>query len=149
MTLRPSDPKTLPQKRKTPRALDIFAGTHSSTRMAQQLGWEVISLDLSPKYSPTHVANILDWGVKQYPPGYFDFIWCSPPCTLLSIAPAHLFTAQQREERAEASLEVVEKLIEVLNYYNPRWYCIENPKSSALWRRLRGFSHSYGFLLHV
>ena len=122
-----------------PRALDLFAGTHSFTKQAQELGWDVISVDLSPKYSPTHVANILDWDFKQYPRGYFQFLWCSPPCTLLSIAPAHLFTALQRQERAEASLEVVEKMIEILNWYQAPWYCIENPKSSALWRHLQGF----------
>ena len=116
------------------KALDLFAGTHSFTRVAQQLGYEVTSLDISPKHSPTIVTNVLEWDYKQYPKGYFDFIWCSPPCTLLSIAPAHLFTAKQREARVESSLAIVEKMIEILDWLNPRWYCIENPHSSALWR---------------
>jgi len=130
--LRPSTPKTLPLKM---RALDLFAGTHSFTRVAQQAGYEVTSVDISPKHSPTIVANVLDWDYKQYPRGHWDFIWCSPPCTLLSIAPAHLFTAEQREERAGASLAVLEKMVEILDWFNPRWYVIENPNSSALWRQ--------------
>ena len=57
------------------------------------------------------------------------------PCTLLSIAPANLFTAEQREESAEASMEIVENMMEILKWFKPRWYCIENPNSSALFRQ--------------
>ena len=45
------------------------------------------------------------------------------------------FTAEQREERAEASIEVVKKMLEILEWFEPRWWCIENPGSSALWRQ--------------
>ena len=42
-----------------PRALDHFAGTHSFTRVAQELGYEVISLDSDPKSKATITADIL------------------------------------------------------------------------------------------
>ena len=96
-----------------PRALDLFAGTHSFTRVAQQLGWECLSLDISDKHSPTICCDVLEWDYKQFPRGHFDFIWCSPPCQMLSIAPAHLYTAEQREERAQATIEVVKKMLEI------------------------------------
>ena len=125
-----------------PRALDLFAGTHSFSRTAHSLAWECVSLDISDKHSPTICCDVLTWDFKQYPKGHFDFIWCSPPCQMLSVAPAHLFTAEQREERAQATIEVVKKMLEILEWFQPRFYCIENPHSSALWRLpiMQGFS---------
>ena len=69
-----------------PRALDLFAGTHSFTKVAQDLGYEVISLDCDPKSGATITADILEFDYKIWPPGHFDFIWASPPCTTFSIA---------------------------------------------------------------
>ena len=67
-----------------PHLLELFSGTGSVGRAFQAAGWEVTSLDILP--GATIQADILDWDYKKYPPGFFDFVWASPPCTEYSIA---------------------------------------------------------------
>ena len=66
------------------RLLELFSGTGSIGRAFEAQGWEVISLDILPP--ATIITHILDWDFREYPPGHFDFIWASPPCTEYSIA---------------------------------------------------------------
>jgi hypothetical protein len=116
-----------------PRALDLFAGTHSFTKVAQELGWEVISLDIDPKSGATITADILEFDYKIWPQGHFDFIWASPPCTTFSIACAHLFSAEERDRRAAGGCEVARRTKEIVEYLKPKFYAIENPLASKLW----------------
>ena len=131
-TLRTPQRKTLHLKM---RALDLCAGTHSFTRVAEQLGWEVISVDISQKYSPTIVGDVLEIDYKQWPPGHFDFVWCSPPCETFSVACAHLFDADGREARAQQGNAVARKTREILDYLDPKFYVVENPLCSLIWKQ--------------
>ena len=49
------------------------------SRVAEQLGYNVISLDRDLEADIK--CDILNWDYKQFPVGYFDVIWASPPCT--------------------------------------------------------------------
>ena len=117
------------------RLLELFSGTGSVGRVAREMGWEVVSLDVCPKYSPDYVADIMDFDFTIWSKGYFDFIWASPPCQLYSIAPAQLFTADQRAQRAEDGNAVSRRTMEVIETLRPVWYAIENPWSSLLWKQ--------------
>jgi site-specific DNA-cytosine methylase len=61
------------------RLLELFAGTGSVGRAFRELGWEVVSLDIEPGH--TIQADVLTWDYRTYPPGYFDCVHASPPCT--------------------------------------------------------------------
>ena len=63
----------------TRRALDLFSGTASVARVLIGRGYEVMSLDIDPRYNPTVCVDIFDWDYHQYPPGYFSLITASPP----------------------------------------------------------------------
>ena len=116
------------------RALDLFAGTHSFSKAAQELGYEVISLDIDPKSGATITADILEFDYKICPPAHFDFIWASPPCTTFSIACTHLFSAEECDRRAAGGCEVARRTKEIFEYLQPKFYAIENPLASKLWK---------------
>ena len=103
--------------------LELFSGTKSVSKVGVKLGFECISLDL--KDADINI-NILEWDYKTYPPKYFDVIWSSPPCTEYSKAKT---TGIRKIEQAN---EIVLKTIEIIEYFKPKFYIIENPQTGLL-----------------
>ena len=64
------------------KLIELFSGTKFVGKVAEQLCYEVISLDLK---DADINCNILDWDYTIYPVGHFDVIWASPPCDTFSI----------------------------------------------------------------
>jgi hypothetical protein len=108
------------------RLLELFSGTGSIGRAFESRGWEVISLDILP--GATITSNILHWEYKNYPPGHFDFIWASPPCTEYSIARTRAKTPRDFET-ADA---IVKSTLEIIEYFKPPLWLIENPATGFL-----------------
>ena len=104
------------------RCLELFSGTGSIGRAFAALGWEVVSVDLDPKAGATHTADILSWDYTQYPPGYFAFIWGSPPCTQYSVAR----TAAKTPRNLELADSIVERTLQIISYFDSVW-AVENP----------------------
>ena len=117
------------------RCLDLFSGTHSFTKVAKEVGYECVSFDISAKHSPDIVCDILEFDYTIWPIGYFDFIWASPPCTLFSVAAAHMYSEKQRNERFERGRAVAQRALEVVEYLKPKHFVFENPLSSAIWKQ--------------
>ena len=105
------------------KLLELFSGTKSVGKVAEQLGYEVISLDLK---DADINCNILDWDYTIYPVGHFDVIWASPPCTEYS-------KAKSRGIRnIDDANKIVLKTLEVIEYLNPTYHILENPQTSLL-----------------
>jgi len=108
------------------KTLELFSGTGSFGKIINPLGWENISLDLSNKFNPDINIDILEWDYKIYPVNYFDIIWASPPCTEYS-------KAKSRGIRdIEGANKIVKKVLEIINYFKPFHWFIENPQTSLL-----------------
>ena len=106
------------------RYLDLFSGTGSFGSVAKELGYEVISLDKDMEADIK--CNIMDWDYKVYPPKHFEIISASPPCTEYSRAK----TTGVRD--IEGANLVVERTLDILEYFNPRYWIIENPQTGLL-----------------
>lgn len=78
------------------------------------------------------MSDILTWDYKQYPPGFFDFIWASPPCTQYSIARRNASTPPDLVG-ADA---LVAKTFEIIAYFEPRVWIVENPATGLLPKRM-------------
>ena len=110
------------------KLLELFSGTGSVGKAFSSQGWEVVSLDSDPKTEANIHEDILTWDFTTYPPGYFDAIWASPCCTHYSCA--------RRGAKTPRNLALADSLVlrsrEVINYFNPRAWFIENPQTGLL-----------------
>ena len=105
------------------KLLELFSGTGSVGKVAKELGFEVVSLDL--KNADINI-DILQFDYKIYPVGYFDVIWSSPPCAEYSKANT---TGIRKIEYAN---QIVLKTIDIIRYLKPTYYVIENPQTGLL-----------------
>jgi len=117
------------------KILELFAGTGSVGKVAEEKGHSVYSIELDPKYNkPTWTGDILKWNYKQFKPHHFDMIWASPPCCSFSaILYMNKWTPEKLKEYQEKNgLPLVKKTLEIIDYFKPKYYCIENPYSSRM-----------------
>jgi len=129
------------------RLLELFCGTSSWGKVAKKYGYEVISLDIKqyknqPK--PTLLVDICEWKYKNYPKGYFDIIVASPPCIHYSLMKNiwigrmkkdGLYTREKHQKDLEWSDNLVLTTFDIIDYFSPQYYFIENPSSSRLRKR--------------
>lgn len=121
------------------RVLELFKGTGSITNYLKETNpdYEVISLDILKKYNPTITSDILTWNYKEYPPNHFDIIWASPECKVFSNLQ---YTNIGRKWPTREDLETARianwcfplKVLEIIEYFKPKVYFIENPYYSAM-----------------
>jgi site-specific DNA-cytosine methylase len=97
--------------------------------------YEVVSLDLK---GADINCDILEWDYKVYQPGYFDVVWCSPPCETFSIARRSLigrygYTAESIEkDMLDRGVPILRKAQEVISYLKPKVFFIENPRTGRM-----------------
>jgi hypothetical protein len=119
--------------------LELFAGTRSIGRVAEEMGWEVFSTDIYDFEGIDLVTDILDAGIEDFPivP---DVIWASPPCTTFSVASIGTHWGGGRRayipktDAAWNGIEIVRKTLAIIDHFPEAIWFIENPR--GLLRRL-------------
>jgi hypothetical protein len=116
------------------RVLDLFSGTGSVAKVAEELGYEVISVDISDKlHIPTHKSDIVTWDYKMYPPEHFNIIWASPPCRTFSICRnSHRSKDVINADIITIGLPPLRKSQEIIEYFKPDYWYIENPQTGRM-----------------
>jgi len=112
------------------KILELFAGSRSFSKVAEELGHETFSVDIKDFDNIDYVTDILDFDIDKVPfeP---DVIWASPPCTYFSVASiGHHWNKDHTPKTKEAILgcEIIKKTIEIINYFDPDYFFIENPR---------------------
>jgi len=114
--------------------LELFSGTGSVGKVCKELGWNVISVDRD--LPATHKVDIMDFDYKQYAKNHFDVVWGSPPCTEYSrlqdtwigrVRKGKLYNKEQQEIEMKEADKLVLKTLEIIDYFKPHYYFIENP----------------------
>jgi len=115
------------------KVLELFAGSRSVGKIADQLGWPVFSSDFEAFEGIDYQIDILKFDVKKVPfkP---DIIWASPPCTGFSVAAIGRnwekteTDAIPKTDTARLGIELVKKTIEIIDHFQPQYFFIENPR---------------------
>jgi hypothetical protein len=117
------------------KLLELFCGTKSVGKIFSQNGWEVVSVDIEKKYNPTILTNVMDFDYTSYPSHYFDIIWASPPCATFSTiyGSFHKYSKEKiKQDMEEKGLPLLRKAQEIINYFQPKFWFIENPATGRM-----------------
>jgi hypothetical protein len=131
------------------KVLELFAGSRSIGKVSEELNYEVFSSDINNFNDINYVVNILEFDYKMVP-FIPDIIWASPPCTGFSVAAlGHHWTGGKnayipKTDTAKLGIDLAKKTIEIINYYNPKFYFIENPRGL-----LRKMEFMQNFIRHT
>tara|TARA_R110000824_G_scaffold16376_1_gene67957 strand:- start:27 stop:686 length:660 start_codon:yes stop_codon:yes gene_type:complete len=112
------------------KILELFAGSRSIGKVADELGYEVFSVDINNFEGIDYATNILDFDYKRLPfkP---DIIWASPPCTHFSVTQIGRnwnYDNTPKTEGAKLGIKLVAKTLEIIKKLKPKFYYIENPR---------------------
>tara|TARA_E500000318_G_scaffold110884_1_gene127567 strand:+ start:2616 stop:3383 length:768 start_codon:yes stop_codon:yes gene_type:complete len=123
--------------------LELFSGTRSVGKVCDELGLKTVSVDLI--LDADHKVDIMEFNYKQYPQDHFDYIWASPPCVAYSNLQngwlgrernGKLFTKERMEEDRKEADKLVLKTLEIIDYFKPTLWFIENPQTGQLKNRI-------------
>jgi len=101
--------------------LSLFDYTGNWCKPYRDNGYEVIQVDIK------HGIDILTWDYKNIESVYG--ILAAVPCTDYSVSGARWFKDKDQDGRTEQSNKLTQKTIEIINYFNPEFWVIENPVS--------------------
>ena len=110
------------------RIWDICCGTKSVSNVWRENGHEALTLDIDPKCQPDICTDLMTWEYTDFGLPDPDFIWCSPPCTHYSIARTRAKTPRD----FIGSDAIVQRCLDIIQYWRPRYWVIENPQTGLL-----------------
>ena len=121
--------------------LELFSGTGSVGNICKEFGWNVVSLDLDPSFTADINIDILKWDYSAFKRRHFSVIWASPPCNTFSTIrrtwigrklKCHgdtIITPEIIEKDIqEEGLPLLRKAQEIIEYFEPQIWFIENPQ---------------------
>ncbi len=132
------------------KILELFSGTGSITKVCKELDYKVVSVDLEKKFKPDICIDILKWDYKKdFKEGDFDIITSSPVCLYWSIMRNCWIGRKFKNSNEIVSKEtlqrdinkfgkpMVDKVFEIIDYFKPKYFWIENPKTSKMWNYIK------------
>lgn len=116
------------------KLLELFAGSRSVGKQAEQIGYDVYSSDINAFKDINYVSDILQFDTDKVP-FIPDIIWASPPCTFFSVASIGRhwnIDNTPKTDNAVLGVKIVQKTIDIIKHYqqlNPNLiYFVENPR---------------------
>jgi len=108
--------------------IDLFSGLGGASQAMKERGWDVITVDINPDFSPDICCDIQDFNYSGPPP---DLVWASPPCTEFSKASLPSSWVCNGGIHKEPDLSLVLATIRIIKEIRPRWWVIENVRGAV------------------
>ena len=132
------------------KALCLFEGIGSSKKVLESMGYEVVCVEIEKKYNPTILSDIMEWNYEDsiYNPNDFDIITASPVCLYWSILrntwigrrckkinSTEIITKKHiLDDIDKYGKPMVDRTLEIIDYFKPKYWWIENPNGSLMWK---------------
>lgn len=101
--------------------ISLFDYTGNWSKPFKDNGYEVIQVDIQ------RGQDILTWNYKNMDNVYG--ILASIPCTDFALSGAKHFKRKDQDGTTEYSKRLVYKTLEIIDYFKPKFWCVENPMS--------------------
>lgn len=103
--------------------LSLFDLTGNWSNPYKKNGYKVIQVDIQLG------IDILTWNYKEIPKNKVYGILAACPCTDFALSGARHFSRKDSDGTTEKSKQLVYKTLEIINYFNPNFWVVENPMS--------------------
>ena len=100
--------------------LSLFDYSGNWPKYYKEAGYNVLQVDI--KYG----IDILKLSTRDLP-NQIHGILAAPPCTDFAGSGAQYWKQKDLDGRTEESLKLVDKVLQMVDYYNPEFWALENP----------------------
>lgn len=102
--------------------ISLFDYTGNWSKPFKDNDYEVIQIDIQKG------QDILTWNYKEINDDVYGIL-ASVPCTDFALSGAKHFKRKDKDGTTEYSKRLVYKTLEIIDYFKPHFWCVENPMS--------------------
>jgi hypothetical protein len=101
--------------------ISLFEQSGQASLPWRLAGYQVIQIDLKLGF------DIMNWNFKRLSKDRVTGIMAFPPCTHFTVSGAQYWKEKDKDGRTQKYVALVEKALEIIHYFNLKWWFLENP----------------------